>query len=98
MNRDEIVNLLKKNDIPSQKSKFSPLAITILKRIEEKKINTIKNDFFEVQDEGSQIVTILSGARSGMKVLDYCAGKGTKTIALFEQMQKKELFMRLNKI
>ncbi len=89
MNRDEIVNLLKKNDIPSQKSKFSPLAITILKRIEEKKINTIKNDFFEVQDEGSQIVTILSGARSGMKVLDYCAGKGTKTIALFEQMQKK---------
>ena len=24
-----------------------------------------------------------------MKVLDYCAGKGTKTIALFEQMQGK---------
>ena len=89
MNRDEIVNLLKKNDILSQKSKFSPLCVTILKRIEEKKINTIKNSLFEIQDEGSQIVTTLSGARSGMKVLDYCAGKGTKTIALFEQMQKK---------
>ena len=24
-----------------------------------------------------------------MKVLDYCAGKGTKTIALFEQMKGK---------
>ena len=24
-----------------------------------------------------------------MKVLDYCAGKGTKTIALLEQMQGK---------
>ncbi len=65
------------------------MCITILKRIEEKKINTIKNSFFEIQDEGSQIVTILSAARGGMKVLDYCAGKGTKTIALYEQMQGK---------
>ena len=29
----------------------------------------------------------MSGAKSGEKVLDYCAGKGTKTIALYEQMQ-----------
>ena len=52
-----------------------------------KKINKIKSGAFEIQDEGSQIVTILSGAKSGEKVLDYCAGKGTKTIALYEQMQ-----------
>ena len=87
--RDEVIELLKKSDIPSQKSKFSPFCVTILKRIAEKKINSIKRSFFEIQDEGSQIVTILSGARSGMKVLDYCAGKGTKTIALLEQMQEK---------
>ncbi|MDC3024589.1 hypothetical protein OA264_03865, partial [Alphaproteobacteria bacterium] len=78
--------LLSKNNIPSIKNKFSHLGITILKRIEEKKIKDIKNGFFEIQDEGSQIVTMLSGANSGARVLDYCAGKGTKTIALYEQM------------
>ena len=29
---------------------------------------------------------MLSGANSGARVLDYCAGKGTKTIALCRQM------------
>jgi 16S rRNA (cytosine967-C5)-methyltransferase len=85
--RDDVIKLLSKNNIPSVESKFSQLGITILKRIEEKKINKIKSGAFEIQDEGSQIVTILSGAKSGEKVLDYCAGKGTKTIALYEQMQ-----------
>ena len=87
VNRDEVLNLLNKNNIPSKKAEFSNSGITILKRVEESKINSIKNNFFEIQDEGSQIVTMLSGAKSGMKVLDYCAGKGTKTLALFEQME-----------
>ncbi len=87
INRDRVIKLLLNNGIFAKKSIFSPLCVTILKRIQEKKINAIKNNFFEIQDEGSQIVTILSGARSGMRVLDYCAGRGTKTIALFEQMK-----------
>ena len=65
------------------------MGITINKRILEKKIKSIKQNFFEVQDEASQIVSILSGAESEMKVLDYCAGKGTKTLALYDQMKGK---------
>ena len=65
------------------------MGITINKRILEKKIQSIKKNFFEVQDEASQIVSILSGAESEMKVLDYCAGKGTKTLALYDQMKGK---------
>ena len=38
--------------------------------------------WFEVQDEGSQIVSALAGATAGMQVLDYCAGAGGKTLAL----------------
>ncbi|RPH08055.1 MAG: RsmB/NOP family class I SAM-dependent RNA methyltransferase [Alphaproteobacteria bacterium TMED93] len=89
VNRGELLNLLNKNNIPSKKSEFSTSCITILKRVAESKISLIKNNFFEIQDEGSQIVTMLASARSGMKVLDYCAGKGTKTLALFEQMKGK---------
>ena len=32
--------------------------------------------WFEVQDEGSQVVAALAGATPGMQVLDYCAGAG----------------------
>ncbi|PTM42868.1 RsmB/NOP family class I SAM-dependent RNA methyltransferase [Bosea sp. 124] len=37
---------------------------------------------FEIQDEGSQLVTLLAGARPGQTVIDLCAGAGGKTLAL----------------
>ena len=45
--------------------------------------------FVELQDVSSQIVSKLSGAAPGMKVLDYCAGGGGKTLALAAEMQGK---------
>ena len=41
----------------------------------------------EIQDEGSQIVSLLVDAKPGEKVLDYCAGGGGKTLALAADMQ-----------
>ncbi|MDY8107975.1 RsmB/NOP family class I SAM-dependent RNA methyltransferase [Fulvimarina sp. 2208YS6-2-32] len=38
--------------------------------------------WFEIQDEGSQLAALLSGAEPGMQILDYCAGAGGKTLAL----------------
>jgi 16S rRNA (cytosine967-C5)-methyltransferase len=43
----------------------------------------------EIQDEGSQLVAMLSGATSGEQVLDYCAGAGGKTLALSAMMNNK---------
>ncbi|GGC85579.1 RsmB/NOP family class I SAM-dependent RNA methyltransferase [Chelatococcus reniformis] len=42
---------------------------------------------FEVQDEGSQLATLLTGARPGEQVVDLCAGAGGKTLALAAQME-----------
>lgn len=42
--------------------------------------------WFEVQDEGSQIVSALSGATAGEQVLDLCAGAGGKTLAMAAAM------------
>ena len=43
----------------------------------------------EIQDEGSQLVALLAGAAPGMRVLDYCAGAGGKTLALAMTMANK---------
>ncbi|MCF6320938.1 MAG: RsmB/NOP family class I SAM-dependent RNA methyltransferase [Rhizobiaceae bacterium] len=45
--------------------------------------------WFEIQDEGSQIVSELVYARPGEKVLDYCAGAGGKTLALAATMENR---------
>ncbi len=42
--------------------------------------------WFEVQDQGSQIVSALANAREGEQVLDLCAGAGGKTLALAANM------------
>jgi 16S rRNA (cytosine967-C5)-methyltransferase len=44
---------------------------------------------FEIQDEGSQLAALISGAAPGENVLDYCAGGGGKTLALASQMGNK---------
>ena len=43
----------------------------------------------EVQDEGSQLAALLSGAKPGEQVIDMCAGAGGKTLALAAMMQGK---------
>lgn len=45
--------------------------------------------WFEIQDEGSQIVADLVFARPGEQVLDFCAGAGGKTLALAAMMENK---------
>ncbi|TCD13317.1 RsmB/NOP family class I SAM-dependent RNA methyltransferase [Oricola cellulosilytica] len=45
--------------------------------------------WFEVQDEGSQIVADLVFPRPGEQVFDYCAGAGGKTLALAAAMENK---------
>lgn len=43
----------------------------------------------EIQDEGSQLVSLLVDAKPGEKVLDYCAGGGGKTLALAAEMNNE---------
>jgi 16S rRNA (cytosine967-C5)-methyltransferase len=43
----------------------------------------------EVQDEGSQLAALLSGAKPGEQIVDLCAGAGGKTLALAAMMENK---------
>ena len=48
-----------------------------------------KDGLFDVQDEGSQLAALLAGARPGMRVVDFCAGAGGKTLALAAGMANR---------
>lgn len=50
---------------------------------------TFRDGLVEVQDEGSQLVAALVDARPGMRVADWCAGAGGKTLALAMTMENR---------
>lgn len=45
--------------------------------------------WIEVQDAGSQAVTLVAGVQPGMRVVDLCAGGGGKTLALAAAMENR---------
>ena len=48
-----------------------------------------QSGLIEIQDEGSQLVAAIVGAAPGMRVVDWCAGAGGKTLALAGMMQNR---------
>ncbi|HEX3573870.1 MAG TPA: RsmB/NOP family class I SAM-dependent RNA methyltransferase [Rhodopila sp.] len=48
-----------------------------------------QSGLIEIQDEGSQLVAAMVGAAPGMRVVDWCAGAGGKTLALAGAMENR---------
>lgn len=63
--------------------------VRLLTRPALKNLSLYRQGAFEVQDFGSQIVTHLCPVRPGMRILDYCAGGGGKTLALLNALASK---------
>ena len=45
-----------------------------------------KKGYFEVQDEGSQILSAYMKIVPGMNILDMCSGSGGKSLAIASQL------------
>jgi 16S rRNA (cytosine967-C5)-methyltransferase len=68
---------------------FSPWGLRVAGRKPVVTGPAFRDGLIEIQDEGSQLVALLVGAMPGMRVLDYCAGAGGKTLALAMTMGNK---------
>jgi 16S rRNA (cytosine967-C5)-methyltransferase len=75
--------------IKAEPSPWSPLGLRLAHRVPLAGTAAFKDGLVEVQDEGSQLAALLAGARPGMRVVDFCAGAGGKTLALAAQMQNR---------
>lgn len=70
-------------------SPISPWGIVFHKKINFFGLDEFKEGLFEVQDEGSQLIAALVGAKPGDQIMDYCSGSGGKTLAFAPQTQGK---------
>ncbi len=57
----------------------------------------LQNGLAEIQDEGSQLIAEICGAKAGDTVVDFCAGAGGKTLAIAAKMQNKGRIFALDK-
>ena len=87
--RDEVMKALRKEDLENEACPISPVGIRLKKRAAIFASKAFREGLFEVQDEGSQIVALLADAKSGQRVIDFCAGAGGKTLAMAAAMKNK---------
>ncbi len=70
-------------------TRFSPWGLTLDGHQNAFALPSFKAGRFEIQDEGSQLIALCCGARSGQTVVDACAGAGGKTLALAAEMHNR---------
>jgi 16S rRNA (cytosine967-C5)-methyltransferase len=87
--RAEAIAALKREGVEAAPTALSPVGLRVPGRPPLATMAVFKDGLIEVQDEGSQLVALLADARPGMRVADFCAGAGGKTLAMAAQMQNR---------
>ncbi len=80
--RDEVVAELAKAPILAEPTPYAPLGLRIKQKPALQNLPLFKSGAIEVQDEGSQLLSQILGAKRGEMVVDFCAGAGGKTLAI----------------
>ena len=87
--RNTVRLALAADGVTTEPTPWSPLGLRLAERAPLSGLQAFKDGLFDVQDEGSQLAALLAGARPGMRVVDFCAGAGGKTLALAAGMANR---------
>lgn len=89
---EEMVTRLAGEEVELRPARFAPDAF-IVERGHPLRGAGRDGGWFVVQDEASQLVTLLAGATPGARVLDTCASPGGKTAAIAAAMEGRGLLV-----
>jgi 16S rRNA (cytosine967-C5)-methyltransferase len=87
--REEALAELAGEGIRARPGRLSPWAIRVEGRPAVAQTAAFREGRVEIQDEGSQLVALILGARPGDRVVDFCAGAGGKTLAVAAGMANR---------
>ncbi len=80
--REEVVKTLKQASLDCKMTPYATSGIRLAEKFAIQNMSLFRDGIVEVQDEGSQLLAQIVGARRGELVVDFCAGAGGKTLAL----------------
>lgn len=87
--REKLLEALTAEGAECEPTKYSPLGIELKSHVNVFGLASFKAGLFEVQDEGSQLASLLVAPPPGGGVLDFCAGAGGKTLAVAAALGNK---------
>jgi len=85
--REDVIAELAQAPIQCEPTPYASLGIRLMKKPALQNLPLFKEGAIEVQDEGSQLLAQIVGAKRGEMVADFCAGAGGKTLALGAAMR-----------
>ena len=85
--RDDVQSALAQAGIEAVPTPYSPWGLRIQGKPALSKLDVFTGGLVEVQDEGSQLLALMTDAKRGEMVVDFCAGAGGKTLALGAAMR-----------
>ena len=85
--RPAVAAALAASGIQTQETPWSPWGLRVAGKPRLAHLPAWQQGLVEVQDEGSQLLALLTQARRGQLVVDFCAGAGGKTLALGAMMR-----------
>jgi 16S rRNA (cytosine967-C5)-methyltransferase len=85
----ELRVILRKEGIIAEPIDGNPDALFIKEKINVFKLSSFNAGLFEVQDAASQMVSRILDPQPGMRIVDACAGEGSKTLHLAALLKNK---------
>lgn len=85
--REEVQQALAEAGIAAEPTPYSPWGLRVQGKPALNKLDLFNRGDVEVQDEGSQLLALLTDPKRGEMVVDFCAGAGGKTLALGAAMR-----------
>ena len=84
--RDKILSMLQSEGLHAEATPFSPWGIRLYDKPALNRHPLFLDGVLEVQDEGSQLLALITGVKRGQIAVDFCAGAGGKTLAMGAMM------------
>ena len=84
-----LIEYLARYNIKAKAGKFSPYAVIIEEHKFPRRLPGYEQGLFAIQDEASQVVVLLLEPKPGDKILDACSAPGTKTLEIYQLMERK---------
>jgi 16S rRNA (cytosine967-C5)-methyltransferase len=85
--REAVARALAAEGMRVRETSYSPWGLRLADKPALARHRLFLDGSVEVQDEGSQLLCVLTGARRGEMVADFCAGAGGKTLAIGAAMR-----------
>ncbi len=85
--RSAVLDQLRAAGVMAEPTAYSPWGLRLQERVKLAQLPEYQQGLVEIQDEGSQLIALLTEAKRNETVVDFCAGGGGKTLALGAMMR-----------